>query len=80
MILTIDSDAVYQVAAKSRSRASRYHYLGNLDGKTVQWSNIHIISKNNLKSVMQSAAEAECGALFMNAKEAELNEKNIMSK
>ena len=32
------------------------------------------------KSVMQSAAEAECGALFMNAKEAVLNENNIMSK
>ena len=29
---------------------------------------------------MQSAAEAECGALFMNAKEAVLNEKNIMAK
>jgi hypothetical protein len=26
MILTIDSDAAYQVAAKSRSRASGYHY------------------------------------------------------
>jgi hypothetical protein len=33
MILTIDSDAAYQVAAKSRSRASGYHYLGNLNGK-----------------------------------------------
>jgi hypothetical protein len=50
MILTIDSDAAYQVAAKSRSRASGYHYLGN--------------------AVMQSAAEAECGGLYMNAKEA----------
>jgi hypothetical protein len=28
-ILTIDSDAAYQEAAKSRSRASGYHYLGN---------------------------------------------------
>jgi hypothetical protein len=33
MILTIDSDAAYQVAEKSRSRASGYHYLGNSDGK-----------------------------------------------
>jgi hypothetical protein len=31
MILKIDSDAAYQVAAKSRSRASGYHYLGILD-------------------------------------------------
>jgi hypothetical protein len=33
MILTTDSDTAYQVAPKSRSRASGYHYLGNKDGK-----------------------------------------------
>jgi hypothetical protein len=68
MILTIDSDAAYQVAAKSRSRASIYHYLGNLDGKLFDGA-IFILAKN-IKAVMQSAAEAECGGLYMNANEA----------
>jgi hypothetical protein len=68
MILTIDSDAAYQVASKSRSRASGYHYLGNLDGKLFNGA-IFILAKI-IKSVMQSAAEAECGGLYMNAKEA----------
>jgi hypothetical protein len=60
MILTIDSDAAYQVAAKSRSQASGYHYyLGNLDGKLFNGA-IFILAKI-IKAVMQSAAEAECG-------------------
>jgi hypothetical protein len=68
MILTIDSDAAYQVASKSRSQASGYHHLGNLDGKLFNGA-IFILAKI-VKSVMQSAAEAECGGLYMNAKEA----------
>jgi hypothetical protein len=68
MILSVDSDAAYQVAPKSRSRASGYHYLGNLDGKLFNGA-IFILAKV-IKSVMQSAAEAECGGLYMNAKEA----------
>jgi hypothetical protein len=68
MILSVDSDAAYQVASKSRSRASGYHYLGNLDGKLFNGA-IFILAKI-IKSVMQSAAEAECGGLYMNAKEA----------
>jgi hypothetical protein len=69
MILTIDSDAAYyQVATKSRSRASGYHYLGNADGKLFNGA-IFILAKI-IKAVMQSAAEAECGGLYMNAKEA----------
>jgi hypothetical protein len=62
MILTIDSDAAYQVAAKSRSRASGYHYLGNADGKLSNGA-IFILAKI-IKAVMQSAAEAECGGLY----------------
>ena len=67
MILTVDSDAAYQVAPKSRSRASGYHYLGNMDGLLFNGA-IYILAKV-IKAVMQSAAEAECGALYMNAKE-----------
>ena len=70
MILTIDGDAAYQVVAKSRSRAFGYHYLRKLDGKLFNGA-IFILAKI-IKSVMQSAAEAEaeCGGLYMNAKEA----------
>jgi hypothetical protein len=68
MILTIGSDAAYQVAAKSRSRASGYHYLRNTDGKLFNGA-IFILVKI-IKAVMQSAAESECGGLYMNAKEA----------
>jgi hypothetical protein len=56
-ILTIDSDAAYQVAAKSRNRASGYHYLGNLDGKLFNGA-IFILAKI-IKAVMQSAAEKQ---------------------
>jgi hypothetical protein len=56
MILTIDSDAAYQVAAKSRSRASGYHYLGNADGKLFNGDIFKLLAKI-IKAVMQSAAE-----------------------
>jgi hypothetical protein len=56
-----------QVAAKSRSRASGYHYLWNSDGKL--FNGAIFISAKIIKAVMQSAAEAECGGLYMNAKE-----------
>ena len=68
MILSVDSDAAYQVASKSRSRASGYHYLGDMDGLLFNGA-IFILAKV-IKAVMQSAAEAECGALYMNANEA----------
>jgi hypothetical protein len=64
MILPIESDAAYQVAAKSRSQASGYHYLGNADGKLFNGT-IFILLAKIIKSVMQSAAEAECGGLYM---------------
>ena len=69
MILTVDSDAAYQVASKSRSRASGYHFLGNMDGLLFNGA-IFILLAKLIKAVMQSAAEAECGTLYMNAKEA----------
>jgi hypothetical protein len=68
MILSVDSDAAYQVAPISRSRASGYHYIGNLDGELFNGA-IFILARI-IKSVMQSAAEAECGGLYMNSKEA----------
>jgi hypothetical protein len=68
MILTIDSDAAYLVAAKARSRAAGYVYLGNRDGRLFNGA-IFLLSKI-IKAVMSSAAEAECGGLYINAHEA----------
>jgi hypothetical protein len=66
MILCIDSDASYLVAAMARSRAGGFFYLGNKDQKLFNGS-ISVIAKI-IKNVMSSAAEAEIAALFLNAK------------
>ena len=52
MILTVDSDATYLVAAKTRSRAAWYFYLGNKYGKSFNGP-IFILDKV-IKSVMAS--------------------------
>ncbi len=67
MILTINSDAAYLVAPKARSRAAGYFYLGNNDGKLFNGP-IFILTKL-IKTVMASAAEAECAGLYLNAHE-----------
>ena len=63
MQLQIDSDATYLVAPKARSRAAGYHFLGNKDGKLFNGP-IFVLAKI-IKAVMGSAAEAECGGLYM---------------
>ena len=68
MILTIDSDAAYLVAPQARSRAGGFHYLGNKDGTLFNGS-IAVIARI-IKNVMASAAEAEVGALYLNAQAA----------
>ena len=65
--LIINSDAMYLVAQKSRSRPAGYHYIGNRDGKLFNGP-IYIISKV-IKSVMTSAAEAEYRRLFINTQD-----------
>ena len=68
MWLYVDSDAAYLVARMARSRVGGFHYLGNRDGKLINGS-INVLAKL-IKNVMSSAAEAECGGLYMNAKAA----------
>ena len=67
MILQIDSDAAYLVAPKARSRAAGFFYLGNTDGSLFNGP-IFILTKI-IQAVMSSAAEAECGGLYLNAHE-----------
>ena len=68
MQIHIESDAAYLVAPKGRNRAGGYFYLGNKDGKLFNGA-IFILAKI-IKAVMSSAAEAEVGSLYMNAREA----------
>jgi hypothetical protein len=70
MILYIHSDASYLSEKEAKSRAGGFFYMGsniNTDKKLTNGA-ILIISKV-LKHVMSSAAEAEIGVIFINAKE-----------
>ena len=68
MILCIDSDAAFQVSEGAQSRAGGYHYLSNQSGTSFN-APIEVLT-TTIKPVMASAAEAEVGALFLNAQTA----------
>jgi hypothetical protein len=70
MILNIHSDASYLSEREAKSRAEGFFYMGSsadTANRLTKWA-ILIIS-TVLKHVMSSAAEAEIGAVFINAKE-----------
>jgi hypothetical protein len=70
MILHIHSDASYLSENEAKSRSGGFFYMGSNNKTDKKLTNgvILIISKV-LKHVMSSAAEAEIGAVFINAKE-----------
>ena len=79
MIIWIESDASYLTAPKARSRAAGYFYLsdkptnpdeppGPNDPPPTPNGAVHVLCQI-MHEVMSSAAEAELGALFHNAKE-----------
>ena len=74
MILNVHSDASYLSAGKARSRAGGYFFLGSLPtANSPIFLNGNIqITCSILKLVAASAAEAELGALFLNAREAKV--------
>ena len=75
MILNVHSDASYIVCApKARSRAGGYFFLGSIprDAKPIIINGAIHITCTILKLVAASAAEAEFGALFLNAQEAKV--------
>ena len=74
MFLNIHSDASYLTAANARSRAGGYFFLGSLpkDGDPIKLNGNVMITCAILKLVAASAAEAELGALFLNAQEAKV--------
>eukprot|EP00804_Cyclotella_cryptica_P028359 CCRYP_016427-RA/>CCRYP_016427-RA protein AED:0.05 eAED:0.03 QI:0/0/0/1/1/1/2/0/1237 len=69
MILAVHSDASYLSETKARSRAGDHFFLTEND--EVPRNNGAILTLAQIiKSVMSSAAEAELGALYINAREA----------
>jgi hypothetical protein len=70
MILHIHSDASYLSESEAKSRAGGFFYMGNATKYQKKITNgaILIVSKV-IKHVTSSAAEAEIGAVFINAKE-----------
>jgi hypothetical protein len=71
MILKIHSDASYLSEAKARSRSGGHFYMGDQLSSQTELPNGPILTKSTImKNVMGAAAEAECGALYDNAKEA----------
>jgi hypothetical protein len=70
MILNIHSDASYLSERETKSRAGGGFYMGsNADTANKLTNGEILIISTVLKHVMSSAAEAEIGAVFINAKE-----------
>ncbi len=74
MVLNIHSDASYLSAPKARSRAGGYFFLGSMpvDKEPIFLNGAVHINCTILKLVAASAAEAELGALFLNAQDAKI--------
>jgi hypothetical protein len=74
MILNVHSDASYLSAPRARSRAGGYIFLGSLpiNGDLIKLNGAIHIAYTILKLVAPSTAEAELGALFLNAEEAKV--------
>jgi hypothetical protein len=72
--LTCHSDASYLSAPKARSQAGGYFFLGSLprNGDPMRLNGAIQIMCTILKLVAALAAEAELGALFLNAQEANI--------
>jgi hypothetical protein len=71
MILNAHSDALYLSAPKACSHAGGYFFLGSIphNGDPIKSNGAIYITCAILKLVAASAAEAELGALFINAQE-----------
>eukprot|EP00957_Ditylum_brightwellii_P077292 5873859-Ditylum_brightwellii.AAC.1 len=68
MLLEVHGNALYFLVPEARSRAGGYFFLGSKMDDNMNGPLLVILTI--LRNVMASAAEAELGALFENAKEA----------
>jgi hypothetical protein len=69
IILAVHSDAEFCNKKNARSRARGHFFLSN-DKKNPPNNGAILINTTIIKAVMSSAAKAELGALYLNAKEA----------
>jgi hypothetical protein len=78
MILNIHSDASFLSEREAKSRAGFFFYMGsNTDKANRRTNGAILIISTVLKHVMSSAAEAEIGAVFLNAKEGAVLHKTL---
>jgi hypothetical protein len=75
IVLNVHSAALYLSAPHLRSPAGGYFFLGSTpcDGSPIQINGAVHVTCTILKLVVASMAEAELGALFLNAQEAKVN-------
>jgi hypothetical protein len=80
MILNIHSDAGYLNEPKARSRAGGHFFMSSKPRDGEQQHNGSLLTLSTiLRMVVASVAEAEIGALFLNAKEG-VNIRNILKE
>ncbi len=74
IVLNVPSDASYLSAPKAHSQAGGYFFLGSLprDGDPIRLHDAIQVMCTILKLVAALTAEAELGALFLNAQEAKI--------
>jgi hypothetical protein len=70
MVLQVSSNASYLSELAARSRIGGHFYLGNNKEQQQQINGPILCLSGIIKHVMSSAAEAEIGSIFSNAKEA----------
>jgi hypothetical protein len=70
MVLQVSSDASYLLEPEARSRTGGQFYLVNNNDRQQQINGPILCLSSIIKHVMSSAAEAEVGSIFSNAKEA----------
>jgi hypothetical protein len=82
MILNVHSGASYFSAPRARSRAGGYFFLGSfpVDGDSIKLNGAIHITCTILKLVAALAAEAELGALFLNAQEAKVVQLTLLER
>eukprot|EP00957_Ditylum_brightwellii_P113875 8681600-Ditylum_brightwellii.AAC.1 len=68
MLLKVHNNALYLLVPEARSRAGGYFFLGSATDNHMNGP--LLVISTILHNVMVLAAEAELGALFVNAKEA----------
>ena len=78
MVLAVHSDAGYLNESKARSRAGGHHFLSENVENPPNNGAIHNLAEI-IKAVMSSAAEAEIGSLYLNARKA-VEERNILEE